>query len=85
MRAKPGGDAIGVTIGDFATTRADGAFSLVYLVFNTIMNLTTQDAQVACFANAAAHLDPGGCFVVEVSVPDLAQAPARDRTRCRLA
>jgi SAM-dependent methyltransferase len=75
MRAKPGADAIAVTIGDFATTRVAGAFSLVYLVFNTIMNLTTQDAQVACFANAAAHLDPGGCFVVEVSVPDLRRLP----------
>src|SRR6516165_6407359 len=71
LRAKPGGDAIGVTIGDFATTRVDGGFSLVYLVFNTIMNLTSQDAQVACFRNAAEHLEPGGCFVIEVGVPDL--------------
>ena len=53
--------------------RVDGSFSLVYLVFNTIINLTTQDAQVACFQNAAAHLEPGGCFVIEVGVPD--QAP----------
>ncbi len=75
LRAKPGGDAIPVTIGDFATTRVDGTFSLVYLVFNTIMNLTTQDAQVACFRNAAAHLEPGGCFVVEVGVPDLRRLP----------
>src|SRR6185503_6482183 len=52
LRAKPGGDAIGVTIGDFATTRVDARFSLAYLVFNTIMNLTTQDAQVACFRTA---------------------------------
>ena len=71
LRAKPGGDAIGVTIGDFATTRVDGGFSLAYLVFNTIMNLTSQDAQVACFRNAAEHLEPGGCFVIEVGVPDL--------------
>jgi SAM-dependent methyltransferase len=56
MRAKPGGDAIGVTIGDFATTRVDGTFTVVYLVFNTIMNLTTQANQVACFRTAAAHL-----------------------------
>ena len=63
LRAKPGGEDIGVTIGDFATTTVDGSFSLVYLVFNTIMNLTTQAAQVACFRNAAAHLEPGGCFV----------------------
>jgi len=75
MRAKPGGETIPVTIGDFTTTRADGTFSLVYLVFNTIMNVTTQDAQVACFANAAAHLGPGGCFVVEVGVPELRRLP----------
>ena len=68
LRAKPGGDAIPVTIGDFATTKVDGTFTLAYLVFNTINNLTTQDAQVACFRNAAAHLEPGGCFVVEVGV-----------------
>jgi SAM-dependent methyltransferase len=75
LRAKPGGDAIGVTIGDFATTRVEGTFRLAYLVFNTIMNLTTQDAQVACFANVAAHLEPGGCFVVEVGIPDLRRLP----------
>jgi SAM-dependent methyltransferase len=75
MRAKPGGDAIGVTIGDFATTRVDGAFRIAYLVFNTINNLTTQDAQVACFRNAAAHLEPGGCFVIEVGVPELRRLP----------
>jgi SAM-dependent methyltransferase len=66
LRAKPGGDEIPVAIGDFATTKVDETFSLAYIVFNTINNLTTQDAQVACFENAAAHLDPGGCFVVEV-------------------
>ena len=76
LRAKPGGEAVGVTIGDFATARADGTFALAYLVFNTIMNLTTQEAQVACFANVAAHLQPGGCFVIEVSVPDLRKLPA---------
>jgi hypothetical protein len=76
LRAKPGGDAIGVTIGDFATTRVAGTFSVAYLVFNTIMNLTTQAAQVACFANAAAHLEPGGCFVIEVGIPDLRKLPA---------
>src|SRR5207247_7801816 len=59
LRAKPGGDVIDVTIGDFSTTRVEGSFSLVYLVFNTIMNLTTQAGQVACFRNAAAHLEPG--------------------------
>jgi SAM-dependent methyltransferase len=71
LRAKPGGDAIGVTIGDFATTKVEGAFSLAYLVFNTIMNLTTQAEQVACFRNVADHLEPGGTFVIEVGVPDL--------------
>jgi len=75
LQAKPGGEAIGVTIGDFATARVDGTFSLAYLVFNTIMNLTTQEAQVACFANVAAHLSPGGCFAVEVMVPDLRRLP----------
>jgi hypothetical protein len=64
-----------VTIGDFATTRVDGTFRLAYLVFNTIMNLTTQEAQVACFRNAAAHLEPGGCFVIEVGVPELRMLP----------
>jgi SAM-dependent methyltransferase len=75
LQAKQGGDAISVTIGDFATTRVDGTFSLVYLVFNTIMNLTSQDAQVACFRNAAAHLEPGGCFVIELRVPELRRLP----------
>jgi SAM-dependent methyltransferase len=77
LRAKPGGDAIGVTIGDFATTRVEGegAFSLAYVVFNTIMNLTTQDTQVACFENVAAHLGPGGCFVIEVMLPRLHRLP----------
>jgi len=75
LRAKPGGDAIGVTIGDFATTRVAGTFSVAYLVFNTIMNLTTQAAQVACFRNVAAHLEPGGCFVIEVGIPDLRRLP----------
>jgi SAM-dependent methyltransferase len=71
LREKPGGEEIEVTIGDFATTRVEGSFSVAYLVFNTINNLTTQDAQVACFENAAAHLEPGGCFVIEVGVPRL--------------
>jgi SAM-dependent methyltransferase len=68
LREKPGAEAIDVTVGDFATTRVDGTFSLAYLVFNTISNLTTQDAQVACFENVAAHLEPGGRFVIEVGV-----------------
>jgi hypothetical protein len=75
LRAKPGAENIGVTIGDFARTRVDGEFSVVYLVFNTIFNLVTQDAQVACFENAAAHLRSGGCFVIETGVPDLQSLP----------
>ena len=75
LRDKPGGDEIGVTIGDIASATVDGSFSLVFLVFNTIMNLTTQAAQVACFRNAAAHLRPGGCFVIEVMVPELRRLP----------
>lgn len=78
LRAKPGGAGLPVTIGDMATTRVGGAFRLVYLVFNTIVNLTSQDAQVDCFANAAAHLEPGGCFVVEVGVPPLQHVPPGD-------
>ena len=81
LRAKPGGDGIGVTIGDFATTRVDGTFSVAYLVFNTISNLTTQAAQVACFRNVAAHLEPGGCFVIEVSVPELQWLPPGETAR----
>jgi SAM-dependent methyltransferase len=79
LRAKPGGDAIPVAIGDIASTRVEGSFRVVYLVYNTINNLTTQDAQVACFENAAAHLAPGGCFVVEVGVPDVRRLPPGER------
>jgi SAM-dependent methyltransferase len=81
LRAKQGGEGIGVTIGDFATTTVDGTFSVAYLVFNTIMNLTTQAAQVACFRNVAAHLEPGGCFVIEVGVPALRQLPPGETIR----
>jgi SAM-dependent methyltransferase len=75
LAERPGGGAITVTTGDMTTTRVPGEFSLVYLVFNTINNLTTQDAQVQCFRNAAAHLRPGGHFVVEVGVPALRRLP----------
>ncbi len=75
MRTKPGANDIGVTIGDFATATVGGTFTLAYLVRNTIMNLTTQDEQVACFRNVAAHLEPGGCFVIEVMVPELQRLP----------
>ncbi len=72
---KPGAEDIGVKIGDFSTTTVDGTFSVAYLVFNTILNLTTQAAQVACFQNVAAHLEPGGCFVIEVGIPGLRVLP----------
>jgi SAM-dependent methyltransferase len=71
LRTKPGGEAIPVALGDYAATRVDGTFTLVYLVFNTINNQTTQEGQVSTFANAAAHLAAGGRFVVEVGVPGL--------------
>ena len=81
LRVKPGAEQIGVTIGDFATTTVEGRFSVAYLVFNTIMNLTTQDEQVACFQNIAAQLTPDGCFVIEVTVPDLQRLPPGETVR----
>jgi SAM-dependent methyltransferase len=75
LRTKPGADVIETSVGDFATTRVQGVFRLVYLVRNTITNLTTQDEQVRCFQNAAAHLAPGGSFVIEVYVPELQRLP----------
>ena len=81
LRARRGADDIGVTVGDFATTRVAGTFRLVYLVRNTIMNLITQDEQVECFRNAAAHLEPGGCFVIEVVVPALQRLPPGETIR----
>jgi SAM-dependent methyltransferase len=75
LRAKPGGGDLEVAIGDFASTRVGGEFALVYLIFNTISNLVTQDAQVACFENASAHLQPGGRFVIETRVPELQKLP----------
>ena len=75
LRSKPGADEIEATIGDFATAQLEGTFSLAYLAFNTIMNLTTQAKQAACFRNVAGHLDVGGYFVVETSVPDLQRLP----------
>jgi SAM-dependent methyltransferase len=79
LRAKPGAERIGVTIADMTTARVDGRFGLVYLVFNTIGNVTTQDDQVRCFETAAAHLEPGGHFVVEVGVPILRRLPPGER------
>ncbi|MFB9474086.1 class I SAM-dependent DNA methyltransferase [Nonomuraea salmonea] len=75
LRAEPGAAAVRTTVGDFATTRLDATFTLVYLVRNTITNLTTQDEQVECFRNAAAHLEPGGRFVIENYVPELRRLP----------
>lgn len=79
LRAKPGGEAIGVTIGDIATVRVPGTFTVVFLAFNTLANLMTQAEQVACFRNAARHLEPGGCFVTEVEVPELRKLPPGQR------
>jgi SAM-dependent methyltransferase len=81
LRAKAGADDIEVSIGDFATTVLERTFTVAYLVFNTINNLTTQDQQVACFRNAAAHLEPGGRFVIEVGVPDLQRLPPGETFR----
>jgi SAM-dependent methyltransferase len=75
LEEKPGADAIDVTIGDFATARAPGTFRVAFLVYNTISNLTTQDEQVECFCNVAEHLEPGGCFVIELGVPGLRSLP----------
>ena len=81
LKAKPGAEAIGLTIGDFASTRVDGSFRLAYLVYNTIQNLTSQDGQVECFCNVAAHLEPGGCFVIEVEVPPIRRLPPGETVR----
>jgi SAM-dependent methyltransferase len=81
LLAKEGAASIEVVIGDFTTTRMDGDFRLVYLVYNTIGNVTTQDDQVECFRNAAAHLEPGGCFVIEVGVPQLRRLPPGETTQ----
>jgi cyclopropane fatty-acyl-phospholipid synthase-like methyltransferase len=76
LRAQHDTSNIDVTIGDFATTKVDGSFSLVYLLRNTITNLITQDEQVEAFRNAAAHLESGGRFVIENYVPELRRLPA---------
>ena len=75
LRRKVSAADLPVTIGDMASARVDGTFSLVYLVFNTLGNLLTQDEQVACFRNAASHLSPGGHFVIELGVPDIRRFP----------
>lgn len=81
LRAKPGSENVPVVEGDMASTALGREFSLVYLVWNTIMNLTTQDEQVSCFENAARHLSPGSAFVVEVMVPDLQRLPRGETVR----
>ena len=81
LHAKPHGELISVKIGDFARTTVGGSFSVVYVVFNTIMNLTLQEAQTNVFRNAAAHLQPGGRFVVEVMIPELQHLPSGETTR----
>ncbi len=81
LRAKDDAGLVTVTMGDMATTRVDGRFRLVYLVFNTIGNVFTQDQQVACFVNAAEHLEPGGYFLIEVGVPDLRRLPPGEDAR----
>lgn len=81
LREKRGSEGIDVTIADFATAKVGRRFSLAYLVYNTIENLTTQDEQVACFCNVAEHLEPGGCFVIEVGVPQLQRLPPGETVR----
>ena len=75
LQAQQGASEIGVTIGDFATAIVGGMFTVVCLLRNTITNLTTQDEQVECFLNAVAHVEPGGCFVIENYVPELQRLP----------
>ena len=79
LRARDPEGTVGVTLGDMTTARAPGTFRVAYLVFNTVANVTTQEGQVACFQNAADHLEPGGCFVVENGVPQLQRLPPGER------
>jgi SAM-dependent methyltransferase len=81
LRAKPGGAELPVTVGDFTAVAADGEYALIYVVFNTLYGLMTQEAQVACFRNVAARLTPGGAFVVEAFVPDPTRFDRRQRTQ----
>jgi SAM-dependent methyltransferase len=83
LRAKPGGEAIPVTLGDFADLPVEGSFPLVYVVFNTFYSLLTQDEQVRCFAAVADRLAPGGAFVLELFVPDLNLHPGGQSIRTR--
>jgi len=81
LQSKPGAESIGITIGNFSETKVRQRFQLVFLVFNTITNLTTQDEQVDCFRNAAAHLEIGGCFVIETFIPALRLLPPGEKIR----
>jgi len=83
LRAKPGGEAVTVTMGDFADLPVEGSYPLVYVVFNTFFSLLTQDEQVRCFAAVADHLAPGGAFVLELFVPDPALHPGGQSVRTR--
>lgn len=85
LRAQPGADEIGITIGDFATTTVGGTFRLAYLVRNTITNLTSQDEQAECFSTVAAQLEPGGFFVIENYIPQLQRLPPGQTTRVFIA
>ena len=80
LQTQAGAENIGVTLGDFATATVEGTFSVVYLLRNTITNLTSQDEQVECFRNAATHLEPGGTFVIENYVPELRRIPPDENT-----
>jgi len=79
LRAKPGGEEIPVTMGDFADVGVDATYPLIYLVFNTLFALTSQEDQVRCFRNVAEHLQPGGSFVLEAFVPDLGRFDRHQR------
>ena len=83
LRAKPGGAAIPVTMGDFADLAVEGSYQLVYAVFNTFFSLLTQDDQVRCFEAVAGRLAPGGAFVLELFVPDPALHPGGQSVRTR--
>ncbi len=80
LQAQQGASNVGVTLGDFATATVDGTFNLVYLLRNTITNLTTQGEQIECFRNAATHLEPGGVFVIENYIPELRRIPPGETT-----
>jgi len=81
LRAKPGGTDIPVTMGDFADVGVEGTYPLIFVAFNTLFGLTSQEAQLRCFRNAAAHLDDGGVFLIDVFVPDLTRFDRNQRVQ----